>query len=144
MKVSRRNLAMLLPAIAAAQASAQTKKASPALPSKVYHYKDLPVRKGEVTTQRQYFDGPTHTGFFMEMHETELPPDKMPHPPHRHAHEELFILSTGVVEVTVNGKSTKMEPGAANYVYSNEEHSVKNVGTAPAKYYVIAIGNVKG
>jgi quercetin dioxygenase-like cupin family protein len=140
MKLSRRDLAVLLPALAAAGANAQSKIEK--LPSKVYNYSDLPVRTGEVTKSRSYFNGPTHTGFFMEMHETELQPGKMPHAPHRHAHEELFILSQGTVDVTVEGHTTRMEgAGSANYVASNEEHGVQNVGKTPARYYVIAIGN---
>ncbi len=136
MNISRRDLTFLLPALAAAGAAAQTT----ALPSKVFPYADLPVRMSGANKQRAVFDGPTHTGFIVEMHETELPPGQMPHASHRHVHEELLILREGTVEVTIEGKTTRIEPGSVAYVASNEEHGWRNVGTTPAKYYVIGIG----
>jgi mannose-6-phosphate isomerase-like protein (cupin superfamily) len=139
MNISRRDLTFLLPALAAAGAAAQT----PALPSKVFSYADLPVRASganNTNKQRAVFDGPTHTGFIVEMHETELPPGQMPHAAHHHVHEELFILREGTVEVTIKDKTTRIEAGSVAYVASNEEHGWRNVGTTPARYYVIALG----
>ena len=136
MNISRRDLTFLLPALAAAGAAAQT----PALPSKVFSYADLPVRTNSANKQRAVFDGPTHTGFIVEMHETELPPGQMPHAAHHHVHEELFILREGTVEVTIKDKTTRIEAGSVAYVASNEEHGWRNVGTTPARYYVIALG----
>ncbi len=64
----------------------------------------------------------------------------MPHPPHRHAHSEMWLIREGTVELTVEGKSTQMGPGSVGFVRSNDEHTIKNVGTAPATYFVVAIG----
>jgi quercetin dioxygenase-like cupin family protein len=136
MNISRRDLTFLLPALAAASAAAQ----APALPSKVFSYAGLPVRTNGANKQRAVFDGPTHTGFIVEMHETELPPGQMPHAAHHHVHEELFILREGTVEVTIKDQTTRLEPGSVAYVASNEEHGWRNVGTTPARYYVIALG----
>jgi len=136
MNVSRRDLTFLLPALLAAKASAQ----SPELPSKVYNYSDLPVRASGANRQRPVFEGATHTGFIVEIHETELAPDQMPHPGHSHVHEEMLILRAGSLEVTIEGQSTRLEPGSVAYVASNEEHGWRNVGTTPARYYVIGLG----
>src|ERR1019366_7827998 len=73
---SRRDLGLLLPALAAASGQAQSK----VLPSKAYKYEDLPVRG----SSRAVLNGETHSGFPIEMHITELPAGQAPHPPHQH------------------------------------------------------------
>jgi hypothetical protein len=89
MTPSRRDLGLLF---AAMQASAQD-----ALPSKMYRYEDLavkasgPASPGEKggNKSRAILDGKTHTGYRIEIHETELAAGLAPHPPHKHVHEEL-------------------------------------------------------
>ena len=52
----------------------------------------------------------------------------------------MWLIREGTVELTVEGKSTQMGPGSVGFVRSNEEHGIKNVGTAPATYFVVAVG----
>src|SRR5258705_10358695 len=92
------------------------------LQSKAYAFEDLPVDKQKEATYRDILRGNTHTGDSLEVHETVLEPSAMPHPPHRHIHEELFVISTGTLEVTSSGKSTKLSPGSPTFVSSDEEH----------------------
>ena len=128
---SRRDFAFLLTALAAgAKAADQT------LPSQTFRFEDL-QKKGK---GRAVMNGQTHTGFPLELHHTELAPGEAPHPPHHHVHEELLMVREGTVEVTINGKVTKLGPGGVGYVASNEEHGWKNVGTTVAHYTVIALG----
>ena len=49
-------------------------------------------------------------------------------------------MREGTLELTVNGKTYQLGPGAIGFVRSNEEHGVKNVGTGPANYFVVEIG----
>ncbi len=63
MHLSRRDLAALLPALAAAQP--QPLKT---LPSKVYHSSKLPYDGDEKKKGRQFMDGVEHAGFHIEMH----------------------------------------------------------------------------
>jgi quercetin dioxygenase-like cupin family protein len=135
MKLSRRDLNLLLPALAAAGASAQKS----ALPSKTFKYEDLAVRASGQNKQRAILNGETHTGFGIEMHETELAPGLAPHPPHHHVHEEMIMIREGTMEVTIAGKTSTLGPGSVAYVASNEEHGWKNVGTDRAKYFVLAL-----
>jgi mannose-6-phosphate isomerase-like protein (cupin superfamily) len=95
---------------------------------------------GHGNTWWPIMSGVTHSGVHLDAHETVLAPGAMPHPPHHHVHEELFLISKGTLEVTIAGKSTIIGPGSAVFVHSGEEHGAKNVGTEPAQYFVVAIG----
>ena len=135
MNYSRRDLHRLLPALALVAGRAADNKE---LPSKALRFEDLPVRSNGHT--RSVFDGETHSGFRLELHETELPAGEAPHPPHHHVHEECLMLREGTLEVMISGKKSTVGPGSVVYVASNEEHGWKNVGTTPVNYFVIALG----
>jgi mannose-6-phosphate isomerase-like protein (cupin superfamily) len=137
---SRRELCLMLPALAASSALAAEK---PVLPSKVYHFTDLPVEKDGPLTMRPVFEGYTRDGFRIAMHESDLAPGGMPHPPHHHRHEEMFMLRQGELEVTIEGKSSRVGPGSVVYVASNQEHGARNVGTTHAQYFVVELGSDK-
>jgi quercetin dioxygenase-like cupin family protein len=136
MKHSRRDLS-LLPLVAVA--AARTASAGTALPSKTYRFEDLTLKN----KSRAVLDGETHSGFAIDMHITELGPGEAPHPPHRHAHEEMIMIHEGTLEVTISGRSVTLGPGSTAYVASNEEHGWRNVGTTRAMYFVLALGRVK-
>ena len=136
MTLSRRDLTLLLPALTAAAASAQ----SGAMPSKTIRYEDLPVRANGENRQRAILQGKTHTGFPVEIHETELAPGLAPHPPHHHVHEEMVLIREGTLEVTISGRSVNLGPGSVALVASNEEHGWRNVGSGRARYFVLALG----
>ena len=136
MDQSRRHLALLFPALAAASARAQ----SSALPSKAYNYDDLPVRNNGENRQRAVFKGETHTRYAVELHETELAPGMAPHPPHQHVHEEMVIIREGKLEVTISGRNATLGPGSVVFIASNEHHGWRNVGAARARYFVMALG----
>jgi quercetin dioxygenase-like cupin family protein len=130
--MTRRDLTLLPAALLAAQAQAQ----KTTLPSHAYRFEDL-VLKG---TSRAVFDGLTHSGFHVDLHETELAPGAAPHAPHRHEHEEIVMLREGTLEIAIEGKVTIVGPGSVVYAASNEMHGWKNVGTTKAQYFVIALG----
>ena len=112
----------------------------PSLKSKTYRFEDLQVEKEKEAAYRGILEGRTHTGDYLEAHETVLEPNAMPHPPHRHAGEELFLISAGTLEVTIAGKPATLGPGSAFFIASNEEHSIRNIGSAPAQYFGITLG----
>jgi quercetin dioxygenase-like cupin family protein len=55
-------------------------------------------------------------------------------------HEEIVMLQTGMLDVTIEGKLTRVTAGSVVYVNSNEEHGWKNPGPERAQYFVMAIG----
>jgi quercetin dioxygenase-like cupin family protein len=136
---SRRDLRLLLPALAAASAHAQQN--GQILPARTYKYEDLPVKVNKTSRGRAVLRGDTHSGFPIEMHLTELDPGQSPHAPHKHVHEEIFMLREGTIEMTISGKATRLTPGSVAYIASNELHGLVNSGTEAAHYFVIALGN---
>jgi quercetin dioxygenase-like cupin family protein len=139
MKWTRRELPLLLPALATAQTGAE----HPALPSKAYRFEDLEAHKSGAITLRQILNGDTHSGYALDLHESELPAGQAPHPPHRHVHEEMLLIRDGVMEVIIEGRATRLGPGSAAYISSNQEHGYRNPGTAPVAYFVLALGSDK-
>jgi quercetin dioxygenase-like cupin family protein len=133
---SRRDLAFLLPALAAAQSGGKPG----VLETKAFRFEDLPVRTSGPIRLYQIFTGATHSGFMVDLHESELAAGQAPHEPHRHAHEELVLVREGTLEFTVAGRKTQLGPGSGAYVASNDDHGFRNIGTAPAKYFVLALG----
>ena len=142
MPLTRRELcsvfpAALLPALLSAEpASAQ----QDSLPSAMYPFDSLPVQTEDKAQFRSVLKGKLATGESLEVHETTLPPGGAPHPPHHHVHSEMWLIREGTVELTVNGKSSRLGPGSVGFVHSNDEHGIKNAGPAPASYFVVAIG----
>jgi quercetin dioxygenase-like cupin family protein len=92
------------------------------LPSSTHRFEDLAASKEGAATYRDILEGTTHKGDYLEVHETVLDPGAAPHPLHRHIGEELFLISSGSVEFTINGKTTRLGPGSAIFVASNDEH----------------------
>src|SRR5690242_9978475 len=137
---SRRDFSLLIPAMAAAGAVADDSKV---LPAKIYRYEDLPVKENGRNKSRAVLDGATHTGFPVEVHMTTLAPGQMPHPAHHHPHEEMMMLRTGQLDITIAGQTTRLTPGSVAYVASMLEHGLKNPGPEPAEYFVIALGDKK-
>ena len=121
----------------------RARAAQDALPSGLFDYTQLAVRASGPTEIRQMFTGTTHSGYRVDLHETALAAGQMPHAPHRHVHEELLLIREGTLEVTVGQRTSRLSAGSVVYIASNEPHGWKNVGSAQAKYFVMALGDDK-
>jgi mannose-6-phosphate isomerase-like protein (cupin superfamily) len=133
---TRRSLFLAVPMLAASAAFADNQPIS----SFVKPYSQLPVKTNGKNASRPILDGITHSGDHIEVHETTLSPGSSPHPPHRHEHEEFFLMMKGNLAVTIEGKTTVIGPGAAAFVHSGELHGVHNPGTEDTQYFVVATG----
>jgi mannose-6-phosphate isomerase-like protein (cupin superfamily) len=144
MPLTRRELCSLLPAaiLPVALAPDAPARDDNSLPSAFVPFDAQPVNTNPNTgsVHRGVLKGKLATGESLEVHATMLPPGGMPHPPHHHVHSEMWLIREGTLELTVNGKSQRLGPGGVGFVRSNEEHGVKNVGDAPAHYFVVAVG----
>src|SRR5438270_416543 len=110
------------------------------MPSAMYPFEKLPIRTPNNAQIRDVLKGKLATGESLEVHETTLPPGGAPHPAHHHVHSEMWLIREGTVELAVNGTSYRLGPGSVGFVHSNDEHGIKNVGTMPATYFVVAVG----
>jgi quercetin dioxygenase-like cupin family protein len=99
-------------------------------------WEEIEARTGKGMS-KPVFQSPTATLDELEMHVTHLPPGKAPHPPHKHAAEELVIVREGTVEALVGGKTRRLGPGSVIFQASNQMHGLLNVGEVPAVYHVI-------
>ena len=145
MFLTRRDLCLLLPAAIFPEAlkleGAESQDQGNVLPSKTYSFDSLAVHSAPSGAQiRNMFKGKLATGESVEVHETTLPPEAMPHAAHHHPHSEMWLVREGTVELTINGVSQRFGAGSVGFVKSNEEHGIKNVGTTPATYFVVAVG----
>jgi quercetin dioxygenase-like cupin family protein len=144
-EMTRRDFATVLAALGALanRAGAQTPTAEPLLNTqKVYRYSELPVKTNAAGGEsRAVLEGKLPTGELIEVHETVVQPGQMPHPPHYHQHSELILIREGSVEFLNNGKTEPPAgPGDLFFAASLVVHGLKNVGTTPARYFVVAIG----
>jgi quercetin dioxygenase-like cupin family protein len=142
MSTTRRELffrlpAILMPALLPFEASAEQ---DTAMPSTMYPFEKLPIRTPNNAQIREVLKGKLATGESLEVHETTLSPGGTPHPPHHHVHSEMWLIREGMVEITVNGTSSRLGPGSVGFVHSNDEHGIKNAGTTTATYFVVAFG----
>jgi mannose-6-phosphate isomerase-like protein (cupin superfamily) len=137
MTYTRRALALLLPALSTAQTPAQTGT----LPSKSFPFAELTGRPSGAIKTYQILTGNTHTGYKVDLHESELAPGGVPHAPHRHVHEEMLFIREGEMEVTINGQAARLPAGSCAYMASNDLHGYRNPGTVAVKYFVLALGN---
>lgn len=137
MKVSRRAVCLALPSLAASGLCATDETP---LGTKISRFEDLPVNAAGNNRYRPIIEGALHDGHLVEAHATELAPGSMPHGSHSHKHEEMFLIREGTVEVTVNGKTSRLGPGGVAFIGSGDDHGIHNVGDTPAHYFVIAFG----
>ena len=124
MDTVRRSLCLSLPLLAASAARAAG--SGEPIASFAKRFDALPAHPNGANVSRAILDGTTHSNDHLEAHETTLAPGSEPHPPHRHAHEELFLMMQGTLAVTINGKTTVIDPGGAAFVHSGELHGVRN------------------
>src|SRR5215469_6918131 len=138
---SRRDVCVALPALLAmAQMQVSAQGTGALLPSKVYSFDDLPTRKSGALTYRGVLSGKLYEGCQISLHESELAPHSIPHPPHHHRHEEMVFVLDGTLEFTINGVATRAGQGSVLFAGSNELHAIRNPDDVPAKYFVFALG----
>ena len=141
MNWSRREVCGALPALMVmAQLRASAQETRTLLPSKVYSFDQLPVRKSGSLTYRGVLSGELYEGCQISLHESELAPHNVPHPPHRHRHEEMVFVLNGTLEFLISGVVTRAGKGSVLFAGSNEMHGIRNPDDVPAKYFVFALG----
>ena len=129
-KTARRNFigfapAFLLPAMAsAAKIPNETKDAA-----------KVKVEKDPFGDSRVYWEGSTDQIKSMIAGSVRLKPGGSPHPPHMHPEEEFVLVTEGNGEIMVDGKTSKVGPGAMMFCGGNKSHGIVNTGKTPLLFY---------
>jgi XRE family transcriptional regulator, regulator of sulfur utilization len=108
----------------------------PVMHSCVFNWADLKAKPTKVGEACAVFDAPTPALAEFECHITTLNPGESPHPPHRHAAEELMVIKDGTLEALQGDKTNIVTTGGIIFEASNELHGLRNIGTNPATYFV--------
>ena len=138
MKTTRRELCCALPALLLTlRAQAQPPST---LPSHIYAFDSLTAKQSGNLTSRDVLSGRIFEGCQISLHESELAPHGIPHPPHQHRHEEMVFVTGGTLEFTIHGTATRAGVGSVLFAGSNEMHGIRNPDPVPATYFVLALG----
>ena len=82
-----------------------------------------------------HYNGPTDQLRGMCAGMATLEPGASPHPPHRHAEEEILIVAEGTGLIECDGKETPVGPGAMMYCAGNTLHGITNTGAQTMTFY---------
>jgi mannose-6-phosphate isomerase-like protein (cupin superfamily) len=142
MSITRREICVLLPSLLPLAAQQQALAEDSSLPSGAFTFDKAPMHVANNNAEvRLMLRGKLATGEGIEVHQTTLPPGGAPTATtHHHPHSEMWLIREGTIELTVSDRHYRLEPGSVGFVRSNEEHGIRNVGTAAAKYFVVAVG----
>jgi mannose-6-phosphate isomerase-like protein (cupin superfamily) len=143
MTITRRDMCLLLSALVPMASDPKAVAAeNQSLSSGAFTFDSAPIHLATNNAQvRLMLRGKLATGEGIEVHQTTLPPGGSPTPTtHHHAHSEMWLVRDGVIELTVNDQKFQLPPGSVGFVASNEEHGIRNSGTAAATYFVVAVG----
>lgn len=135
---TRRDLLVALAAAGLTAGGFAIADQGPVLGSSVFDWNSIPVKQTATGSSRQFLRSRTATLDELEIHVTTLNPGQMPHPPHRHGHEEVLVVKQGTLEALINGEWKRVGPGSVIFYASNVLHGLRNVGNEPAIYHVIA------
>jgi mannose-6-phosphate isomerase-like protein (cupin superfamily) len=120
----------------------QPDKAPAAQPaSKVFAFDQMSSRKSPNGTESRSIPNLTlTTGEVVGMHESVQPAGAPPVPLHAIQHSELVLVREGSMVFEHDGIQEKAGPGDAVYVAFGTTHRIINVGSGPARYFVVQIG----
>ena len=108
------------------------------LPSHVYHWDSLAVKKQTTWIKRSIIEGSTHSLSWFEVTAITLDPGKAPPPSSAYYDmEELLIIEEGMLNITIDGVSRKMGAGSVAFIMPRIVHGVSNAGNTKATYYVL-------
>jgi len=114
-------------------------------PARAIDFDQMPARAtGNGGESRSVVHGTLATGESVNLHQTMQVVGATPPALHVIQHSEFIYVREGELEFDheVDGKvvSERVGPGGVIYVALGTRHAVKNVGSVPARYIVVAIG----
>jgi quercetin dioxygenase-like cupin family protein len=109
--------------------------------SRVFRLADLPAHKNPNGSESwNIVHGRLPTGEQIALHVSMQPEGTVPNPAHRIEHSEIICLREGALEFQHDGLTERAAAGNVLFVSKGTMHGVRNVGSGPAVYFVLAIG----
>jgi mannose-6-phosphate isomerase-like protein (cupin superfamily) len=108
---------------------------TPKIPNATLSAEKAKLTRESFGEHRVYFEGATGKLKAMEAGSVLLKAGMAPHPPHEHPDEEFLLITEGTGEVTIEGKPTKVAPGAMMYCAGGRTHGIVNTGKTPLLFY---------
>jgi quercetin dioxygenase-like cupin family protein len=109
--------------------------------SHVLRFRDMPARTNPNGSEsRDAIGGELPTGERVAVHESVQPAGIPPNPAHRIEHSEIICVREGTVEFMHDGVTNRASAGDVLLVAKGTMHSLRNVGSNQAAYFVVAIG----
>ena len=88
-------------------------------------------------------NSPTITFLGLESHITTLNAGQQTAPNIIDSNDELVVIKSGQLEITVNGVAARMNAGSLLYWAPNDKRMLRNIGTVPASYQVFRVTSAK-
>jgi mannose-6-phosphate isomerase-like protein (cupin superfamily) len=105
--------------------------------SGVFHWADLPVKKGNQREGRKIAEGTTHEFEFFEIHATTQEKGAIPSAVHTQKDiEEVIIIKEGTIKCSIGNKTAVLGAGSVLLIPPLEEQKFENIGDGPLTYYV--------
>ncbi|HEY1768480.1 MAG TPA: cupin domain-containing protein [Terracidiphilus sp.] len=133
-------LATMTQSAAVAQSDARAKKEPVLSRQMTFAFDQMPASSSAFGVTREVIKGVLPTGEYVGLHETTLLPGFMPHPDHKHRHSEFMLMREGTIEFNNDGTRQRVGPGDVIFAASGVMHGWRNIGTVPAKYFVLTVG----
>ena len=108
------------------------------LPSHVYRWDSLAVKKQTTWTKRSIIEGSTTSLSWFEVTAITLEPGKAsPSSSASYDVEELLIVKDGQLNITIDGVTKKLGAGSVAFAMPGMVHGVTNAGKTNATYYLL-------
>jgi quercetin dioxygenase-like cupin family protein len=86
---------------------------------------------------------PTLTFLALESHITTLNAGQQTAPNIIDSNDEIVVIKSGQLEITVNGIASRIGAGSLLYWAPNDKRTLRNLGATPASYQVIRVTSAK-
>jgi quercetin dioxygenase-like cupin family protein len=113
------------------------------LASSVIDCNSLPTTPTPTGSRVTCVSSPTLTFLALESHITTLDPGQQGAPNIIDPNDEIVIIKSGQVEVTVDGVASRMNAGSLLYWAPNVKRTMRNVGSVPTSYQVFRVTSAK-
>jgi quercetin dioxygenase-like cupin family protein len=128
----------------AADAKSAAEQAVPGkLASGVYDCDAQPSTPTPTGSRVVCVNSPTLTFLALESHITTLNPGQQTAPNMIDPNDELVVIKSGQLEITVNGIASRMSAGSLLYWAPNDKRSLRNIGSTPASYQVFRVTSAR-